>query len=179
MKKLLILRHAQALGTEVGGSDKTRKLSPKGFQDAQALGRLMVKERLIPDLVLCSTATRTRETLDGVLEEVEADKVDYLDRLYNADYDTLLGALRELGEEPESVLIVAHNPGIHTLAARLANDDGSVHVDRLSMSYAPATLTVLECDINDWADLDPLVNQARAVHETVEYNSSDRPTRWM
>ena len=179
MKTLLILRHAQALGTAVGGSDKTRKLSPNGIGDAKALGKLMAKEALNPDVVLCSAATRTRETLDGVLEGIDAGKVEYLDRLYNSDFDTLLGAIREMGNAPETVLIVAHNPGIHTLAARLATDDGSAHVDRLSMSYAPATLTVLNCDISDWGDLEPYANVAHVVHETVEYNSSDRPTRWM
>ena len=63
--------------------------------------------------------------------------------------------------------------------ARLAAEDGSAAVDRLSMSYAPATLTVLECDVEAWDAVKPYANVARAVHETTEYNADDRPTRWM
>lgn len=179
MKRLLILRHAQAMGTETGGTDKTRKLSPNGVKDAQALGHLMIKEGLTPDLILCSAATRTRETLDGVMESLEGGKIEYLDRLYNADFDVLLNAIHEAADDVETLLLVAHNPGIHALAARLAADDGSAAVDRLSMSYAPATLTVLDCDVEAWSDIKPYENVARAVHETSEYNADDRPTRWM
>lgn len=179
MKTLLILRHAQALGTEVGGSDKTRKISPNGVADAQALGKLMARDGLQPDAVLCSAATRTRETLDAVMGALDDAAVDYLDRLYNADFDVLLNAIHEASDEAETLLLVAHNPGIHTLAARLAAEDGSAHVDRLSMSYAPATLSVLECDVESWAAIKPYENKVQAVHETIEYNASDRPTRWM
>ena len=179
MKKLLILRHAQALGTEVGGSDKTRKLSPKGIEEAKALGKLMARDGLQPDAVLCSAATRTRETLDAVMEGLDTCAVDYLDRLYNSDFDTLLNAVHRANDDADTVLIVAHNPGIHTLAARLATDDGSAHSERLLMGYAPATLAVLECDVESWPMVQPYSNVVHALHETVEYNSSDRPTRWM
>lgn len=183
MKTLLLLRHAQALGTAIGGTDKTRKLSPNGLADAKALGALMARDGLTPDAVLCSAATRTRETLDSVIEGMDSSSdqwsLDYLDALYNADYHVLYDAIKNADAEAETLLLVAHNPGIHALAARLAAEDGSAAVDRLSMSYAPATLTVLSCDIGDWADLAAYANAVKAVHETTEYNASDRPTRWM
>jgi len=179
MKRLLILRHAQSLGTETGGTDKTRKLSPNGIKDAQVLGALMAREGLQPDAVLCSAATRTRQTLEGVMESLEDTKIEYLDRLYNADFDVLVSAIQGLSDNVETVLLVAHNPGIHTLAARLAADDGSAAAERLLMSYAPATLTVLDCDIDDWTAIKPYANRVTAVHETTEYNADDRPTRWM
>ena len=180
MKQLLILRHAQAAGTDIGGSDKTRKLTPKGNDDASALGKLMVKEGLNPDLVLCSAATRTRETLDGVLSAFDNDvSVDYANRLYNSDYQYLMMVAQEASDDIETLMIVAHNPGTHEFAARLAEEDGSDRVDRLSMNYAPATLTVFDCDIERWKDLRPYANKVKAVHESVEYNADDRPTRWM
>lgn len=179
MKQLLILRHAQALATEVGGSDKTRKLSPQGHEDAHALGKLMVKQDLQPDFVLCSAALRTRQTLEGVMESLSDCATEISEQLYNADFETLLSALEEVPSDTSSLMIVAHNPGIHTLAARLAADDGSAHVDRLSMTYMPATLTVLDCDIEDWSDLKVYSNVVRVVHETTDYNAPERPTRWM
>ena len=179
MKRLLILRHAQALGTEAGGSDKTRKLSPNGIKDAQVLGQLMAREGLQPDAVLCSAATRTRQTLESVLEGLEETSVDYLDRLYNSDFDLLISAIHEVDDAVSTLLLVAHNPGIHTLAARLAADDGSPLSERLLMGYAPATLTVLECEIESWENLRTYSNKVAAVHETTEYNADARPTRWM
>lgn len=179
MKRLLILRHAQALNTAPGGTDKTRQLSPNGLGDARALGRLMAREGLQPDAVLCSGATRTRETLAQVMEAIDPCAVDYADALYNADYGVLLAAIREASAGVETLLLVAHNPGVHMLAAQLAADDGSAAAELLLSGYAPATLSVMACDIADWADLAPHANVVSAVHETVEYNSDDRPTRWM
>jgi len=179
MKRLLILRHAQAMGTAVGGTDKTRKLSPNGIADARALGALMAREGLQPDRVLCSAATRTRETLDSVMESLEGAKTEYLDQLYNADFDILLSAIHDAPEDAQTVLLVAHNPGIHMLASRLAAEDGSAAVERLLMSYAPATLTVLECDVDAWGAVKPLENKVKALYETTEYNTDNRPTRWM
>lgn len=179
MKQLLILRHAQALGTEIGGSDKTRKLSPNGIADAKALGKVMVKDGLQPDLVLCSGAVRTRETLAGVLESYDTLETDFVDPLYNADFLTLKNTIHDASDDIQSLMIVAHNPGVHQLAARLAADDGSSRVERLLLAYMPATLTVLACDIARWGDLVDYSNTVSALYETSEYNASDRPTRWM
>jgi len=167
------------MGTETGGTDKTRKLSPNGIKDAQALGALMAREGFQPDAVLCSAATRTRQTLDAVMESLEDTQIQYVERLYNADFDILLSAVHEASSDVETLLLVAHNPGVHTLAARLAADDGSAAAERLLMGYAPATLTVLECDVDGWDGVKPYENVVKAVHETTEYNADDRPTRWM
>jgi len=183
MKKLLILRHAQAANTAIGGTDKTRKLTPNGVADAKALGKLMSRENLQPGAVLCSAATRTRETLHNVMETLDTigdnASIEYLDKLYNADFNVLVDAIAEASNDVQNLLVVAHNPGVHMLAAWLAREDGSPLVERLSMSYAPATLTVLQCDIEDWADLKSYSNKVLSVHETIEYNADERPTRWM
>ena len=99
--------------------------------------------------------------------------------LYNSDFDLLLNAVHEVDNAVNTLLLVAHNPGIHTLAARLAADDGSPLSERLLMGYAPATLTVLECEIESWENLQIYSNKVAAVHETTEYNAEARPTRWM
>ena len=180
MKQLMILRHAQALGVEPGGDDKSRKLSPKGIEDAKALGALMERQNLQPDLVLCSAAVRTRQTLDGLLNVIAVGRIDYSDTLYNADFSVLLNAVQGQSNDINNLLLVAHNPGIHTFAARLASDESEQFlIERLMMSYAPATMTVLQCDIENWADLEVYQNPVLAVHETSAYNSDDRPTRWM
>ncbi|MGB0719793.1 MAG: SixA phosphatase family protein [Bdellovibrionales bacterium] len=183
MKTLLLLRHAQALNTEAGGTDKDRKLSPKGISDAQALGALMARQSLIPALVLCSGAVRTRQTWDGVskgLGDLDADSIDYLDAFYNAAPGVLLSEIQNISSDIDTVLVIAHNPGIHALAAMLANDDNAPQMlTRLTASYMPATLSVLECDIASWAEIKPYENRLAALHETIDYNADQRPTRWM
>lgn len=180
MKQLFILRHAQALSTDPGGTDKSRRLSPNGLGDAKALGAVMKRQDMRPDTILCSPATRTRETLREVLEGLEGDiEAEFPESFYNAGADAYFTGIQAVSDAHERLLIVGHNPGIHMLAAQLAHDDGSALMDRLSSGYAPATLTVLECDIESWNDLALYKNQLMAVLETSEYNADSRPTRWM
>ena len=180
MKTLLILRHAQALSTEIGGSDKTRKLSPQGKADARALGKVMAQRHLRPSLVLCSPATRTRQTLEYVMESLEDLETHFPESFYNAPPEAYLAGIHDIHDDTiETFMVVGHNPGIHTLAARLAADEGSGLMDRLISSYAPATLSVLECNVARWADIAFHQNKLADVLETVDYNAPERPTRWM
>lgn len=180
MKTLLILRHAQALSTEVGGSDKTRKLSPQGKEDARALGKVMRQRGFAPDLVLCSPATRTKQTLECVVENLGEVETRYPESFYNAPPEAYLAGIHDIFDDHvKTLMVVGHNPGIHSLAARLAADDSSGLMDRLITSYAPATMTVLECNATGWADVRLHQNRLVDVLETVDYNAPERPTRWM
>ncbi len=179
MKTLLLLRHAQALGTQIGENDKTRKLSPKGLDDAKALGKLMMAKNLQPDIALCSPATRTHQTLENVMLSFTGVITDYNESLYNAGYEGLLNALQTIPADASMALLVAHNPGIHALAAKLAQDDNSNNYDRLTMGYAPGTLSVLSCDIDNWENLKLGTNKIIDIFDPLDYNAPDRPTRWM
>lgn len=180
MKRLLILRHAQALSTEPGGTDKSRKLSPKGKADARALGGVMLKQDLRPDLVLCSPATRTRETLECVSEGLGALKSEFPDAFYNASPAVYLQGVHGVADEAaQSLLIVGHNPGVHALAGSLVNEETPTLLNRLSSSYAPATLSIIECDVERWGDIEPYENRLMGILEASEYNGPQRPTRWM
>ena len=67
MKTIYLLRHAQALSAGSGGGDFERKLSPKGLEDALALGHTLKKQDHVPSLILCSAAHRTKSTCERLL----------------------------------------------------------------------------------------------------------------
>ena len=64
-RTLVILRHAKAANPE-GVADPDRPLTSRGHADAAAAGAWLAHRDLQPDLVLCSSARRTRETWHGV-----------------------------------------------------------------------------------------------------------------
>lgn len=153
MKRIYLLRHAQAAPFDSAPSDKERALTPIGRAQAIALGRIMRERDLHPDFVLCSAATRTRQTLDCAEEYLDIVRTDYLENFYNAPTGELMAGLQHLPDTVPSAMIVAHNPGIHDLAVRLAKDDGSKNFNDIIMQYKPCTLTILDADIENWADL--------------------------
>ena len=70
MKRLFLLRHTKAEREVPGIDDEARALAPRGRQDAARIGRFLREEAYVADLVLCSTAAKTRQTLELLLPEL-------------------------------------------------------------------------------------------------------------
>lgn len=116
MRQLILLRHAHADPAADGQPDVDRPLSPQGLAEAQAAGRWLAEQGLVPDRVLCSPSRRTRETLEAVLETIGYVDQRLEDGVYEATAGTLAG-LADANREAERLLLVGHNPGLERLAA--------------------------------------------------------------
>lgn len=178
MKTLFLLRHASALSSGEEGGDKERKLAPQGEADARALGRAMAHKDYRPDYVLCSSAARTRQTLECALEAPGDVQSDFQDVLYNGSAGDLLYAIRQGGGAADSLLVVGHNPGIHELAALLTGSGPQSLAARLAGGYRPGTLSVLKCDIESWDALQEGKNELADFLEPPDYNAPANPARW-
>lgn len=178
MKRLYLLRHALAMPSSAAG-DKGRKLAPQGLADAEALGKAMQRKGYKPALVLCSPALRTSETWAQASLALGAIETRKPDSLYNAGRDVFLEELEGLDDSVESVLIVAHNPGIHDFAARLASEESPASfLTRLMEGFRPATLAVLDCPIESWLDLADEQNRLIDLQDPMDYNAPSSPARW-
>ncbi|MGQ4582199.1 histidine phosphatase family protein [Lysobacter sp. F60174L2] len=118
MRELILLRHAHAESATAGQADLDRPLSAEGQAEAEAAGKWLVEQKLVPDCVLCSPSRRTRETLEAVLGEIGyvEQKVD--DSIYEADPGALI-ALADRHADVDRLMLVGHNPGMEQLAALL------------------------------------------------------------
>jgi phosphohistidine phosphatase len=137
-RTLVLLRHAKAeQSAEI--PDEDRPLTARGHADSAAAGAWLARHALLPDVVLCSTARRTRQTWHGVALGAtgsppeggpagSAPVVRYEPAAYDAHPDVLLDVVREVDPKARFVLLIAHNPGISLLSALLdperADPDG-------------------------------------------------------
>ncbi|WNI14943.1 SixA phosphatase family protein [Actinacidiphila sp. ITFR-21] len=118
-RTLVLLRHAKADWPSV--PDHERPLADRGRLDSPAVGRRFTDDGISPELALCSTAARTRETWKLAAHEMpHRPRTVYEERLYEASLGDLLALLAETPDEVRSLLLVGHNPGIHALAEALA-----------------------------------------------------------
>src|SRR5579875_2813074 len=118
-RQLIIMRHAKA-GELPAGPDFERTLRPRGRRDAAAAGRWLAGRGLVPDLVLCSGASRARQTWRCVSEELDGHpEVVFDDRLYGAGAGDLAGILAEADPGARTVMYVGHNPAAADLAVEL------------------------------------------------------------
>jgi phosphohistidine phosphatase len=118
-RRLIVMRHAKA-GDLPGGPDAERALNPRGRRDAAAAGSWLRSQGMLPDLVLCSTARRARQTWRQVAAGLEtAVTVREDPRLYDAGAGELLDIIRSAPAEVTALMYVGHNPAAQDLAAEL------------------------------------------------------------
>ena len=112
----------------------------------------------VPDVVLCSTANRTRQTWDLLAPELDTvPPVRYEQRIYEATALSLLHLLREAGNGFRTVLLIGHNPGIAELAigiAQMIDGPAGEPLERVREKFPTAALAVLDFE-GEWADLTP------------------------
>ena len=152
MRDLLLLRHAKAAPGGPGVADRDRPLTPRGRRDAALVGAAIAADEMVPDLVLCSPARRTRETLDAVLASLApAPRVIVLDSLYGAAHGDYVGAIAEAGGHAKRLLVVGHNPTIHATALTLAGSGDKALRKRLLEKFPTAALAHIRLKGDTWA----------------------------
>lgn len=119
MKHLLLFRHAKAKPALPGQDDRDRRLGGRGREAALAMARWMHDAGWRPDLVLFSTAIRTRQTAAMALMVLPAPRLAGEDGLYLADMRALRERVAALDPAAGAAMIVGHNPGLEDLARTL------------------------------------------------------------
>jgi phosphohistidine phosphatase len=153
MNRLMLLRHAKAVPPEDGLADRDRPLADKGERAMAAVGAWAAERGLLPDLVLCSTSARTRQTLALILPPLKQPDVRFEETLYLVDAPALLQRLRRVAADRASVMVVGHNPGLHELAMALMQSGAGAAGRRLKESMPTGALAVFELD-GSWPSLD-------------------------
>lgn len=143
-KVLILFRHAKAEQVP-GKPDHERELTDRGRLDAAAAGAWLHEHGLGPELVLCSTAVRTRQTWEAAVDGGACgEAVEYDDALYSGGVERALRAVRESAGAAQVVLVVGHNPTMAMLASGLSDGDGSSAAhDCLAAGFPTASMAVL------------------------------------
>jgi phosphohistidine phosphatase len=152
VKRLFLLRHAKSSWDDPGLDDRDRPLAPRGRRASELIAGHLRREGIAPSLVLCSSARRTRQTLERVIPALDASDVSIEDGLYGASSGGLLERLREVPEDLESVMLVGHQPAIQELALDLAGD--GAELARVRAKFPTAALATL-LFAGEWSELAP------------------------
>jgi phosphohistidine phosphatase len=150
MKRLLLLRHAKSSWDDPSLADRDRPLAPRGHKAAERMAEHLRSNGPPVDLVLCSPALRTTETLEHVGRAFGGAEMVVEDELYGATDEELLDRLRRVPEHADGVALIGHNPGVQDLATGLAG--GGEDLERMRTKFPTGALAVLEFD-GPWAGL--------------------------
>jgi phosphohistidine phosphatase len=151
-RRLYLLRHAKSSWKEAGLADHDRPLAGRGRRAVKAMRRHLREQGVEPELVLCSTATRARQTLEGIEPALARGATRVERELYGAGPADLLARLHEIAPRVRSAMVIGHNPGLEELALLLARDGARVR--ELSAKFPTGALATLEFRGPGWAALD-------------------------
>ena len=155
MKTLGLFRHAKSDWHDPRARDFDRPLNLRGEKGAGLMGRHIFDHSVKWDKVIASPAVRVAETIELAAKAAGRPiAVNWDRRIYLASSATLLDLLREQKDDPDSVLMVGHNPGLEDVIFDLVPDDGSSPLrDLVEAKFPTASFAVLELDIERWNQL--------------------------
>jgi phosphohistidine phosphatase len=157
-KRLVLIRHAKSSWADPDLTDHDRPLNARGREAAGTVGRHLRRSGVHPDLVLCSSATRARQTLARL--DFEDAPVGVEDQLYGASATALLTRVRAVPSDVQTLVIIAHNPGIEDLTRLLADHDDPLAAAR---KFPTGGVAELEFAVDDWAQVAPGRGRLRAL----------------
>src|SRR4051812_11043970 len=165
VRTILLLRHAKSAWGQAGLDDHERPLNGRGQRAAEAMADYIVEKAPRPELILCSTALRTRQTLAPLVQRLAAPAppISLEKGLYLASEQALLARLRAVDETIRTVLLIGHNEGIGVLAAALAGTGALGTLAALQEKFPTGALATLRV-VGDgyWRDLAPGVAELLA-----------------
>lgn len=149
----MLLRHARAEDFRPGYPHHARRLTAAGERQAVELGDRLRAERVRVDLVLCSSATRARQTAEALGLPVPIETSDVL--VDAGGGDEILALLRELPDDVAHVLLVGHAPAVPAVVHELADPQTSdlEALASIEWRFPPGTLATLRVT-GSWSSLD-------------------------
>ncbi|NMC46522.1 MAG: histidine phosphatase family protein [Chloroflexi bacterium] len=145
MKKIFLMRHAKSSWKDSNIPDHDRPLKKKGEKDAKAMGKMLKGKKLSPDVILCSSAKRAKQTAALFKDAISFDgKIEFDDKLYMAEVSDLITAIKKAPKKAKSVMVIGHNPGLEALLQTLTGK-----VETLPTS----SIAYISVPVDEWSDL--------------------------
>ena len=153
MKYLFIVRHSKAAYMDPQFDDFDRPLTAAGQQSITILLEQIKDISVAPDVVLCSAARRTRETLEGLRSLLSSFcRVDFDDELYAASRQALASKIHQVDDQCAALMLVGHNPGLEQLVSWLLGDDSDLS---LIKTLPTCGFVKIAFDVDSWALVGP------------------------
>jgi phosphohistidine phosphatase len=157
MKTLILMRHAKSAWDDPHQKDIDRPLSVRGRKTAPRMGGWLELEKYRPDVVLCSSARRTRDTLELLKPSLPANAAfEYVQALYMAAPREMLTELAKVPTKARTAMLLGHNPGMASLAVLLAGAGGDEQaLANMHSKFPTAAIAVLAFDAKEWSGVVP------------------------
>ncbi|WP_150526474.1 SixA phosphatase family protein [Roseibium sediminis] len=151
MKRLILYRHAKSDWGDASLTDKQRPLNERGKSAAPVMAQHLADRNLFPDLILCSSSQRTRETLIPFIGQLTREtEIHLLDQVYRDGDGDYLNLIRQHGGTADTLMVIGHNPATEMSASGLVEKGSGPEWDDMRFKYPSGAIAVIEFNIANW-----------------------------
>lgn len=142
------MRHGKSSWKDSSLPDSFRPLKKRGAKDARKMAKFLASRGLVPNLILCSPAERTRSTATVLAEHLPyKEEIQFMDELYHSSVSSYLATLRVLkNSNLLNVMIVGHNPELDQFVESVCGV--AVHLPTAAVAWT-------QFDLPNWGALRP------------------------
>ncbi len=144
MRKLVLIRHAEAKPEMENSTDFDRPLSSSGKKDAAQMAGVLLQKGILPQIIISSPALRALTTANIFTAALSSEGLKTNADIYEAHEDTLLHIVNHLDDQYKVAGLVGHNPGISNLLYLLA---GKV------ITMPTCAWAIVELEAESWAQV--------------------------
>ena len=145
MKSLILIRHSKSSWKDLSLTDFNRPLNRRGKSDGPLIASYLRNRITTVDYLHSSSSVRTFETSKYFINQIKFGKIQYDDSLYHCSSSSLLNIIMNYSDDYQSVMVIAHNPGLTNLINNITN---------ISLDNLPTTgLVEIEFKINHWSNI--------------------------
>ncbi|CAN5480690.1 phosphohistidine phosphatase SixA [soil metagenome] len=148
MKTLYLLRHAKSSWDNPDLDDFDRPLNDRGEKDAPTIGKRLMERNVVAQVFYSSPAVRAVTTMQIIAKALGYDSKNIRteDKLYHASEEVLLGFVKKMSDDFQSIMIAGHNPGLTGFANILQEK----YIDNI-----PTTGVVqIDFHVDTWKDVE-------------------------
>jgi phosphohistidine phosphatase len=156
MQTLILLRHAKSSWDHPGLDDFDRPLADRGLKAAPRMGDYLQSQSIKPDLIVCSSSVRTRQTLALITPQLDSQpKAIFEDDLYLATASNLLERIQALPARAHTVILIGHNPGFHDVAQLLIKSGDHADQAALATKFPTCAAAIITFPVKRWSEIAP------------------------
>lgn len=145
------MRHGDAERGAPDMSDHARPLSEEGREEVARAGAWLQSSGKLPTQVICSSATRTRQTLEALgLPESIRRRTVFSDQLYLASPGEMLQVIQAQEDTCHRLLLIGHNPGIRDFCTMFARGGDGTALENIALGFKTAALAEMHFSIDAW-----------------------------
>ena len=163
MRTLIFLRHAKSSWALPGVDDFDRPLNERGNKAAPKMANWLISKSIKPDVIICSSAKRTSETLAHIQPAFDQSTATIMEpNLYLASSERLFESAAALDDTVQTAMLLGHNPGMHDAALSALTAANRRESGEMRSRFPTCACAIISLPINRWSEITTDIGELNA-----------------